>query len=106
MPAFTAPGANNVLTQSTATVGTSAVEVLKGNKARVAYRIYTDSLNKDYLYLGYDDSVTTSNTYVRIGRDQKFEDSGRDVCYKGPVYLISGIAAQSCIVEEILLIGG
>lgn len=96
-------GAVNYLSRETVEVGVVAARVLEDNAKRAAYRIFADPDNVDNIYLAYDANLTVLNTFNIIGPGEMFEDSGWLECFKGPVYLISGNAAQVAITEEVVL---
>jgi len=87
-------------------VGVAAVQVLRGDRGRVAFRIYAAAYNWDNIFMGYDTGVTVLNSLDVCGPGEMLEDSGYDTCYKGPIYLISGTATQYVIVEEVVTRGG
>lgn len=98
-------GSTNLLRTTTVTVGTTTVQVLLRNKERAGYRVIADSDNTDNIYHGSDSNVTTANSPDVIAPGGRLEDVGLwNTIYRGEVWLISGTAAQTVTVEEIIAV--
>ena len=95
----------NIMKRETVAIGVLAVRVLRENPYRVSYRIQASPVNEDIIFHGHDGNITTINTFDSIGPSGMYEDSGYLECYKGPVWLISGIASN-VIVEEVTISPG
>lgn len=95
-------GSPSDVIRTTVTVGTTAVQALHANKARAGYRCIADDANVDNIVHGHNSLVTTSDEDVLAPGDI-LEDVGNwDTIYRGEVWFISGTAAQSVVIEEIV----
>jgi len=100
---MSAGGIQNVR-EETITVGTTAVQLLKENRKRVAYRIYSRGHNGDIISIGYNNRVSTAAVTKSIMPDGYIEDSGPlKVVYTGEIWAVAVLASQTVTVEEVYL---
>ena len=82
------------------TAGVAQVQLLAANANRKGCNICSDILNTGNIYLGFDNTVTTSaggNIWFHVlgpGASISFDD------YRGPIHAISTLAAQAVGVAE------
>jgi hypothetical protein len=73
------------------TVGVAAVQVVAQNADRKGIDIQSDPDNVDYIYLGYDNTVTTAKWFAKLSPGQAFSRDN----IRSAIYAISGTAGQN-----------
>jgi len=95
-------GSSNYKTTATVAVGITAVRASEANKNRAGYRIIAPVTNVDSIYRGDDNRVATTDPDQILPGGRLIDEGEWNTIYRGEVWLISGTAAQSSIVEEIV----
>jgi len=95
-------GSPNIVITTTHTIGTASSKVLDRNKKRAGYRIKSPATNTDSIYHGHNSRVAATSLDVILPGGELADQGDWLTIYRGEVWLISGTAAQTVTVEEIV----